>query len=84
MQVVFAVLPCPRLQGVLPPAPPKLAKENPFLIYTTTNPPRDICAKIGQLEAHVPVLSGTESSILNRESSDSESCDLNRAIPRLL
>ena len=27
------------------------------------------------------VLSGTESAILNRESSDSESCDSNRAIP---
>ena len=30
------------------------------------------------------LLSGTESAILNRESSDSESCDSNRAIPRLL
>ena len=29
-------------------------------------------------------LSGTESAILNRESSDSESCDLNRVIPRSL
>ena len=29
-------------------------------------------------------LSGTESAILNRESSDSESCDSNRAIPRSL
>ena len=28
-----------------------------------------------------PVLSGTESAILNRESGDSESCDSNRAIP---
>ena len=28
------------------------------------------------------VLSGTESAILNRESSDSESCGSNRAIPR--
>ena len=31
-----------------------------------------------------PDLSGTESAILNRESSDSESCDSNRAIPRSL
>ena len=31
-----------------------------------------------------PDLSGTDSAILNRESSDSESCDSNRAIPRLL
>ena len=29
-----------------------------------------------------PILSGTESAILNRESGDSESCDSNRAIPR--
>ena len=29
-------------------------------------------------------LSGTESAILNRESSDSESCNSNRAIPRSL
>ena len=29
-------------------------------------------------------LSGTESAILNRESSDSGSCDSNRAIPRSL
>ena len=29
-------------------------------------------------------LSGAESAILNRESSDSESCDSNRAIPRSL
>ena len=29
-------------------------------------------------------LSGTESAILNRESSDSESCDSNRAMPRSL
>ena len=29
-------------------------------------------------------LVGTESAILNRESSDSESCDLNRAMPRSL
>ena len=29
-------------------------------------------------------LSGTESAILNRESSDSNSCDSNRAIPRSL
>ena len=31
-----------------------------------------------------PSLSGTESAILNRESSDSESCDSNRATPRSL
>ena len=31
-----------------------------------------------------PLLSSTESAILNRESGDSEPCDSNRAIPRSL
>ena len=37
-----------------------------------------------RVSQQVLALSGTESAILNRESGDSESCDSNRAIPRLL
>ena len=55
----------------------------PFWKPSFCEPPIDFI-EFPQKPGNTQGLSGTESAILNRESSDSDSCDSNRAIPRPL